>query len=187
MKQFEIEFKYSVKNLDEKEFATWIKKFKPEKVIHTDSDDIFYFCAGVDFIRLRDAGVWKELTVKKKTTANNNVVRLEGNVDLSNKCSTEDINIFLDILGCQELFTIKKKCAIYIFQNAVVALYSVYNEKGEIKGKFLEVEAERNHVESEEDAMKILLDWEKRFEEFNITHHNRIRKSLFELRKTGVI
>lgn|SRR3990167_1534741 len=187
MKQFEVEYKFKADHIDFDKFDKWARSLVPSSVLITCSEDEYFDVDFADFVRLRHNRDKSELTIKKKTVDKNNVIRIEGNMDIT-RTDREDINIFLDVMGAKRSFSITKKCNVYYYADAILALYEVFNELLQPRGKFLEVEANRDILETEEQALAILSKYEKLFtEKFDIDHHNRIKKSLYELKKTGVI
>lgn len=178
----EIEFKYSANDIDMMDFVKLVSPMNPEWMLVSSYDD--YFTNNKDeFIRYRYHDHMGELTIKRKTTENNNNNRVEVNVPTDGK-SSHAIEAFVNLLGYKRNFSIFKTCKIAFLEKVVLVYYIVYDENLNEKERFIEVEAkEQYNWTSEEIALEEVIKYEKLLEPLGITSKNRLRKSLFEIFK----
>jgi adenylate cyclase class IV len=96
----------------------------------------------------------------------------------------EAVTQFAELLGYKHNFCVYKTCQVYWIDNMVICYYVVYDEEWKEKRRFLEIEADEDHVwESEAQAWNAVEEYEKAFEILGITAKNRSKKSLFEMFK----
>jgi adenylate cyclase class IV len=188
LKNIEIEFKFNADEISRKDFCNLIeKKFKPIKTLELqnplddDSGD-HYYTKGDRFMRFRtDGKSYWELTTKVKQSETNNRVRVEVNIPLGKKMTLNKAEAFADVFGLKHDFTIKKDVAIYWIDHIVLSHYICYDPKGKKLNTFMEIEANEEHeFSTEQEALDLLVEWEKKLEPLGINANKRIKKSLFE-------
>lgn len=192
----EVEFKYNAENISRESFDSLAESFFPErhlsvglKCINGKDPVDYYFTApsGDRFMRWRfgcdDEGTptW-ELTSKLKTSDKNNNVRSEVNIEINSRyMSIDAATEFSRHHGCEFDFAVKKDVQVYWMGDVVLSHYTTYDLDGTKLNTFMEIEAdERLTWNSEEEAVSVISDWEKRLAPLGITSRNRIKKSLFE-------
>lgn len=186
----EIEAKYRADNIDRLKFKELAQSLSPKNFLYVESDDTYYTKSDTEFLRFRDRdkntkSKRAELTFKKKTTASNNLVRVEVNLRIDGN-SPETVKEFAEGLGYLFNFRITKICDIYYYDDADIVYYSVRDESGKYQS-FMEIEVMEGYASSEEHAKEILSKYEKLLEPLGITPQNRLRRSLFEMyRKKSV-
>jgi len=183
MKNKEIETKYVADKIEMIEFVNLIDKLNPEWIM-VSSYDAYFTNDSDEFIRYRYHDSMGELTIKRKTTNNNNLMRVEVNLPTEGK-SLSTVEAFVNLLGYKRNFSIFKTSKIAFFEKAVLVYYIVYDENFNEKQRFIEVEAnEKYNWTSENEAWEEVVKYEKTLEPLGITPKNRLKKSLFELFKT---
>jgi len=180
----EIEYKYNAKNTSFKNFDAFIKTLKYKDHFIANSYDHFFTKENDksgDFIRYRFNDLTQELTLKKKTSNNNNQNRIEINLQIK-ELDQHKIKTLLEMLGYFYRFQIYKTCFIYIFDKIIVSYYIVYDENINELGRFIEIEAdEKYNWKNDIEAFEKINEFEKLFNSINITSKNRLTKSLFEM------
>ena len=164
------------------DFVKLVDPMNPEWIMVSSYDD--YFVNDKDeFIRYRYHDNMGELTIKRKTTDNNNLKRLEVNIKTESK-SSKSVSAFVELLGYKPNFSIFKTCKIAFLEKVVLVYYIVYDQNLNELNRFIEVEAREDYKWSnEEAAWEEVLKYEKTLEPLGITSRNRLKKSLFELFK----
>jgi len=186
-KQFlEIECKYDANSIDRLEFKQLAESLNPKSFTYVESSDIYYVNKDGLFLRYRMPvknmdDPRAELTPKIKHTDRNNIVRTESNlrVDLN---SPERVENFCNCLGFERNFSIYKLCEIYRYDSATLVYYIVRDEDGKHQN-FLEIEADEETTETEEQGMEIIQKYEKLLAPLGINAQKRKRLSLFEMYK----
>lgn len=140
---------------------------------------------GQSVVRYRSNGrSFKELTVKRRTSASNTTVRGEADLPLK-RVKQSDVGAFLSMLGYKKEVVIHKRCHIFWIENelgiAVPVIYDIWKEGEEDKVvRFVEVEAEKG--QSQEQAAKILKFWSKELKDnFNLQNKHKSDLSLYEI------
>lgn len=199
MSFFELEYKYKADNVQLSDFVALMEKLGYEKKLEASSWDIYYTQKETEnnkFQRFRK-GDTPELTKKIKTQDGNNWTRIEYDLPLDfSRVNEEIVTKFVKVDGYKENFRIYKTCFIYWQKNINYVFYVVYNENMEERGRFIEVEVNKEKVkelsnqefdpntqEIEHPADKVLREGEAELKALGITAQNRMKKSLFELFK----
>lgn len=180
----EIESKYRADKIDRLKFKELGNSLNPKNFLYVESDDTYYTKSETEFLRYRAAdkntkSKRSELTFKKKTARNNNLVRVEVNLRVDTN-TPETVKEFAEGLGYKFNFQITKYCDIYYYDDADIVYYSVRDEEGKYQS-FMEIEVMEGYAKSQEEAKAILSKYEKLLEPLGITYQNRLRKSLFEM------
>lgn len=194
----EIEFKYYAHEIKRSKFDKIVKGIggiKKELCLFADAengkDSVDHYFTAPDtgrFMRWREGQdkngnkTW-ELTSKIKLNDNNNNVRTEVNIGLNAKnMNLHKAKEFSDHHSCDYDFSIKKDVQIY-WMNAPIVLshYTTFDlDKNELN-TFMEIEADEEYSwESEDHALQVISEWEKKLSDLGITAQNRIKRSLFE-------
>lgn len=184
----EIEVKFNADSIDRIKFKDIAKKLNPKHFIYAESPDIYYTKGEAEFIRYRmpmyntlgrENDKRAELTLKKKHTVNNNIVRTEVNlrVDMN---EPDLVNAFCVELGYKKNFVVYKMCDIYIYEDATLVYYTVEDEDGKY-ASFIEVEASEEANFTQEQGWEVVQKYEKFLLPLGITAQNRKKLSLFEM------
>jgi len=191
LKFTEFETKYKVdrdkqdqfKDIMEDEFG-----IRGDKFLNVQSNDAYFVHPEISdppFLRFRRSDnkkdKRKELTYKKKRSEANNFNREE--VNLRVDASPDDTVVsFVKGLGYQHNIDVYKYCDIYYAEDAVLVFYTVKESNGK-RQSFIEIEVNEDLSEKLTEAQNwdIITKWEKAFAPLGISHHNRLRKSLFEM------
>ena len=181
----EVEVKFRVDEGKRNDWKQLVESFDGIKeFIYVESDDIYYV-KDEEFLRHRFSNHKKdkraELTYKAKTKDGDNIIRKEVNVRVdANDVAT--VKEFCESLGFQRNFKIGKYVDIYKFEDATLPFYTVITEDGK-RETFIEIEVdeEKLHGLTEDEAWDIIKKYEEKLAPLEITHKNRLRKSLFEM------
>ncbi len=182
MKFQEIETKYKADNLPLSDFQTFCKD--PSAVILASGFDYFYYNPSdpTSFGRYRKGADISQVTVKRKTVANNNYVRGEINVNLKPDTDINTVNALFEYLGYGYTTSLYKNCFIYKYPLYTFVYYICYNEDMKELGRYLEIELDEEHEwPSEEAAWKTLTDLEATLKPLGISPQSRVKRSLFEM------
>lgn len=193
-----IEFKQLIENLNEK-----------ASFIYIEGPDVYYTYPSWwlannaqwdpegTFVRYRkpsyglDNGrrqvTWKYKPVGSK----NNISREELNWNLTNDVSEKVIVRQIEQSGAQFNFSIVKNCHIYKLEDATLVFYTVYDTtdgKPKKADSFIEIEVceEKIATLSSEQALNIIIKYEKALESLGINARKRLKKSLFQMYKRAV-
>lgn len=183
----ELEYKYNADNVKLEDFNNFIGSISPPWRTHKDvsSWDIYYLHENIKdyFIRYRKSGDTPELTKKRKTKDSNNWDRVEVDLPIdANRIDDATVEKFVQLDGYKENFRIYKSCFIFWFDNINVVWYVVYDENMKEKGRFIEIEINKDKVtELGDKAADVLKDFETKLGTLGITHKHRLKKSLFEM------
>jgi adenylate cyclase class IV len=182
-KFLEIETKYDASDIDRIKFKNLLKSMSPKSFLYVESTDIYY-SKDDDFIRYRmppetDKSKRSELTLKKKTTEGNNVVRKEINLRVDQN-DPSIIEAFCEALGYKKNFSVYKICDIYFFDDADIVFYTVLDENKK-SANFLEIEVNEELDISKEEAKEIIIKYEKLLAPLGINAQKRMKKSLWEI------
>lgn len=186
----ELEYKYNADKVGLAEFTTLMNKigqkmYPIEKVIEVSSWDIYYTNEKKEFIRFRVSENKPELTIKRKTTDQNNNDRIEVNVPVSPALNEPTMDAFTNLLGYNKNFKIYKSCFIYFFPEVDIVYYIVYDENLRELGRYIEIEVLEEYAKHPSNPSEIcfarLKTYESFLSEIGITPQNRLKKSLFEM------
>lgn len=181
----ELEYKYRADNVSPTDFEVLMQTLEYSDKIEVSSWDIYYIQKGTTdmFQRYRMSGDKPELTKKRKVKDTDNWERIEVDLPLDPDRVTEKIvKDYVGLDGYKENFRIYKSCFIYWFENVNMVWYSVYDRDMNEKGRFIEVEINKDKVEDLGDgAFEVLKNFEQELAKVNISPKNRLKKSLFEM------
>lgn len=186
MKFCEVETKYRAKAVKLSDFISLVKGWtdKPKDELVVSGWD-YYFVDETDpedFIRYRASPTKPQLTMKRKTKADNNYVRREVNVPLGKDATLETVTAFCEDLGFMFNFKIWKSCWIYWFDRYNVVYYIVSDDNLTEQDRFMEIEMDEEHPwEDASEAWDLLTIVEKTMAPLGISPQARLRKSLFEM------
>lgn len=183
----ELEYKYRADNVGLQQFKDLMKEVGYLRSLTVSSWDL-YFTNNTEenFIRLRESPVTPELTIKRKTKDSNNWNRKEVDIPLSaSRFDRQAVEEFVALEGYEENFRIYKSCFIYFLEYVNYVYYIVYDEQMTEKGRFIEVEVNKDKLENWYPSWTTPPDTLKRSEQklevLGITNKNRLKKSLFEM------
>lgn len=183
MKFKEIEFKYDANQIELMAFTQLMETFCSKisnRLIVSSYDDYFTNPDGA-FIRYRHNNNNQELTIKRKTTHDNNNERIEVNMAIIPQ-DFSTIQAFSNLLGYKHDFRIYKVCNIYWLEKVVVCYYLVFDNNMKELNRFIEIEANEDlEFENEEDALNTITKFEKLLLPLGISPEKRLKKSLFEM------
>jgi len=183
----EFETKYRIDGAKIYQFKDIILKMGREfTFLYVEGPDSYFTKPDGSFLRYRKSPMDKsgraELTLKQKPAgASNNNIRKEVNLRVD-KNSSETVQEFAAMNGFEFNFKIHKMCHIYFFDNANLVFYTVTSEDKEVQ-HFIEIELdeEKIHTLTEDQAWAIIKGYEAILEPLGITYRNRLNKSLFEM------
>jgi adenylate cyclase class IV len=181
----ELEYKYNADGVNLVDFQVLVDDIKPECKIDVSSWDIYYThnTLADHFIRFRMSPQTPEMTKKRKTKEANNWDRIEIDLPLDpNRVNEKTVTAFVGLDGYKENFRIYKSCFISWFEYVNMVWYAVYDENMKEKGRFIEIEINKDKVSELGDrSIEVLKEFEDRLGKLGITHKNRLKKSLFEM------
>lgn len=180
----EVEFKYSADEIPLAAFQSFCEHMEPKLRVMPAGYDHFYDKVNdeVSFCRHRVAATTNQLTFKRKLQDNNNSVRIEHNVDLSESMSKEQIAAFLKEFGYEHSNTIYKNAFVYVYDRYSFCYYIVYNEGMEEMGRFIEIEMDEHYPWADErNAYVELQDLERKAASLGLNSSRRLKKSLYEM------
>lgn len=190
----EIEYKYPTK-IDASKFLDAMNNAFHDSLNNLDdyeyvevaSDDDYYECspgAAAEFIRYRKSKN-PELTVKVKKEKANNFHRTELDLILDSvENNDQKITKWFELIGLKKNFTIYKECWIFSFKTFTVVFYNVTRKRDNLKGAFIEIEANKKHKFSSINQAKTIVSLvEKKLGEYleDVNEHNRSKFSLWEM------
>jgi adenylate cyclase class IV len=142
---------------------------------HTDNKD--------EFLRFRDSD-HPELTIKRKVKTTNNWERVEVDLPLDPaRANKKTVDSWTSLEGYGNNFTIYKSCFIFWQELLNMVYYVVYDENMKEKGRFIEIEVNKNKVQEigTTKAFEQLKEMERKLTALGINPQNRLKKSLFEM------
>lgn len=183
----EFETKYRVEGSKIFQFKDLISKMNKEyDFLYFEGGDLYYTKPDGSFLRYRKGATDKngraEITFKQKRAGSiNNNIRKEVNLRVD-KNSEETVKEFITSLGFEFNFKICKMGHIYFFDDANLVFYTVMSDDKETQ-HFVEIELdeEKIHKLTEDQAWTIIRQYEAVLEPLGITYRNRLNKSLFEM------
>ena len=180
----EFETKYRVDGDLIYKFKEIISELDYKNFVYAEGPDFYFTKKDGSFLRYRKAVTEKrsEVTIKEKPTgAKNNIKRKEVNwrVDFNSK---EAIEAGAEMMGFQFNFSIYKQCHIYNFKDYTLVFYTVRGSDNK-NNHFIEIELNEDtiHLLTEKEAMDKIRKCELILYPLNITHKNRLSKSLYEM------
>lgn len=186
----ELEYKYKADDVKLDDFVKLMTSLNPTKRLDISSWDFYYTKGPDEFVRYRKSASTPELTIKRKVKTTNNWERLEVDVPLdATRVGDSGVNKFLELLDYKINFKIYKSCFIFWLDNVNYVYYIVYDENLKERGRFVEVEVNKdkvavlNNFEENRDqgATWALKEAAKSLETIGLIPQNRMKKSLFEL------
>lgn len=194
----EFETKYRVEPHLLTEFKRIVGNLGPEKLkgfIYVEGPDYYFTKPDGSFARYRrpshglDNGR-SEVTIKVKPEgAKNNIKRKEVNWRVDT--TPEDaIREGLSLMGYKPNFNIFKTCHIYNLTDSTLVFYTVYDETdGKVtkEDTFVEIEIDEHLISTltQDQAMELIVKYEKLLEPLGLNAQRRLRKSLFEMYRRG--
>lgn len=184
MKNKEIEFKYDASKVELQDFNAFCTNRRPLKFIIISGYDHFYAKADdpKSFYRHRVNTNENQLTFKRKTSPDNNYVRVEHNIDLPLSVTEEKIGDLCAISGYEYNFSLFKNCFIYNFDYYTLVYYICYDISMREMGRFIEIEMKEDYDwGNEEEAYGELLALETLCKKIGTVKESRVADSLFEM------
>lgn len=176
----ELEYKYKADKIDYPEFRKLMESLHILKTMEVTSPDVYY-TKGEEFLRYRQ-GNKPELTKKVKNKQTNNWDRVEVDLPLDFHRTTKAIvTKFSELLGYKEDFTIHKSCFIFYLADVNYVYYIVFDENFKERGRFIEVEVNKDKIKDHNGAEEILKDAAEKLRSIGLTPQNRLKHSLFEM------
>lgn len=179
----ELEFKYKADEIALKDFIKLMKDLPVQQQKDVSSWDHYYTSNNEDeFIRYRESDK-PELTIKRKTNVNNNWQRIEVDLPMDEKRSkVSTVTKWVELLGYKPKKSIYKSCFIYWLDYVNFVYYIVYDEEMKEKGRFIEVEFNKERLTdaSEKISDQLKMGQEVLFK-LNLSPQNRLKRSLFEI------
>lgn len=181
----ELEFKYKADTVKLTEFVNLMnsKGF----LVRKDVSSWDHYYTGVatkeQFIRYRESDS-PELTLKRKVKETNNWERVEVDLPLDPKrINKGTVDKWAQMEGYENNFTIYKSCFIFWFDIYNAVYYVVYDKEMNEKGRFIELEVNKDKVQGlgVETAFNKIKEMEKELATLGINPQNRLKKSLFEI------
>ena len=183
MSYMEHEYKYRADGVGLEDFKNLMETLDIKKRLDTSSWDLYYIKSGEPdkFQRFRMSDT-PELTKKRKTSDTNNWERVEVDLPLdATKVTEETVIKYVGMDGYTENFRIWKNCFVFWLDNINFVYYIVYDKNLREKGRFIEVEVNKEVVTGLEDANATLNKAETILADLGISPKNRLKKSLFEM------
>lgn len=186
MEEFkELEFKYKADQVKLTDFVNLMVEvgFKIRKDVSSWDHYYTHLDAKEEFIRFRNSDN-PELTIKRKVKTTNNWERVEVDLPLDkSKVKKSIIDKWVGLEGYQNNFTIYKSCFIFWQDLINMVYYVVYDENMTEKGRFIEIEVNKEKVSDIGigPAFDQLKEMEKKLTTLGINPQNRLKKSLFEM------
>lgn len=178
----EVEFKYSAKNTSVNDFNAFCSGIKNHEQYRVNLGvDRFYTNKEKPdtFFRLREDSGRFELTYKRKTTKNNNKVRVEYNLGIDNAIAAESL---IKEFGYEYDTYLNKVNYVHVFPWFVLSYYICFDANMVEIGRFIEIEMREDHswsaLKEMETELKIL---EKMCRAIGISPEGRIKESLYEM------
>lgn len=180
----ELEYKYRADDIKLQDFVNLMETLPLVASKDVSSWD-YYFTNNSnkeEFLRYRISDK-PELTIKRKTKQTNNWERTEVDLPIdANRINIKTVSKFVELLGYSENFRIYKTCSIYWLDIINFVYYIVYDANMNEKGRFIEVEINKEKLGKE---LIIVSEQLRRGEDIlaklGLTPQNRLKKSLFEI------
>jgi len=186
MEEFtELEFKYRADQVKLSDFVALMETLGYKSRKDVSSWDYYYTHAEdkEEFLRFRDSDN-PELTIKRKVKAANNWERVEVDLPIDpNRAKKMLVDKWVGLEGYNHNFTIYKSCFIFWQDVVNMVYYIVYDENMVEKGRFIEIEANKDKLSGVglDFARSRLRELEQQFQKLGIAPQNRLKKSLFEM------
>lgn len=182
----ELEFKYKADDIKLTEFVKLMQTVGFSKRLDISSWDHYYITKAPNVFQRYRESTTPELTKKVKTSETNNWERIEVDLPLDSSKITKDIvDKYVSLDGYIFKKSIYKSCFIFWLDNVNYVYYIVYDSDLKEKGRFIEVEVNKEKVElldkSHWKAIDHLKQAAKLLEDIGLSPQNRLKKSLFEI------
>lgn len=180
----EIEFKYFGETIPLSEFQEFCTSKVGYKFLMAAGYDHFYENGKNKdaFCRLRVGSDFTQLTFKRKTKDENNFVRAEHNITLSNETTKDQIEAFLSEFDYKFNMSLYKSAFIYLFDYYILVYYICYDMEMKEIGRFIEIEMKEDYPwKSEDEAYSALVAMERLCKPLGISAQSRVKRSLFEM------
>lgn len=188
----ELEYKYKADDVKLDDFVKLMESLGPSKRLDISSWDYYYTKGPDEFIRFRKSSDNPELTIKRKVKTSNNWERVEVDIPVDSKRVTDSgVAKFMELLDYKINFKIYKSCFIFWLDNVNYVYYIVYDENMKERGRYVEVEVNKERVyylnssdnkfTGGKTAEETLKEAAKSLETIGLIPQNRMKKSLFEL------
>lgn len=184
-KHTEFETKYRVEGDLQFKFKAIVSELDFKKFVYAEGPDYYFTKPDGSFLRYRKATTEKrsEVTLKEKPSgAKSNVLRKEVNwrVDNTSKSSVEE---GAAMMGYTFNFSIWKSCHIYNLKDGTTLVFYTVRDENNRTDHFVEIELDETtiHNYTEDEAMDMIRKYEEVLKPLGITHHNRLKKSLYEM------
>lgn len=180
----ELEFKYVANDISLSEFKKLMRTLDIKDNKDVSSWD-HYFTNNLnkeEFVRFRESDE-PELTIKRKTSVNNNWERVEVDLPIDpNRPHLHTVNKFMELIGYLPNTSIYKTCFIFWLDYINFVYYIVYDEDMNEKGKFIEVEFNKSKLPKHSDKVEDQLKYgQEILSQLGLKPQNRLKKSLFEI------
>lgn len=184
MKFMEIETKYNASEISLAKFNEFCQAQPGErKYLVASGWDYFYDSTRTEgFARHRVGVDFNQLTYKRKTTAKNNFIRQEDNLNLMPPVTVSQVASFLNKFGYTLNKSIFKNCFIYQYDRHTAVYYVIYDDTLKEVGRYIEIEMSEDYSwKSEQEAWDALTNLEREFKELGLSAQGRMKKSLYEI------
>lgn len=179
----ELEYKFKADDIKLQDFLALMSTLDVTKKKDVSSWDHYLTNSNEDeFLRYRESNE-PELTIKRKVNKNNNWDRIEVDLPLdSNRVNIATVSKFAELLGYTNRKSIYKTCCIYWMDYINFVYYIVYDVNMIEKGRFIEVEINKDKLDKE----IVLVDTHLKkgleiLSKLGLTPQNRLKKSLYEI------
>lgn len=176
----EVEYKYRANRIDKYNFLKKCLSLNPCKNIVVTGPDTYYENKNGSVLRWRLSEDLNELTIKKRFSKKNSLVRKEVELDISDNSVKNTIR-FINTLGYKKLFRIYKECNIFWYNTElgqVCVVYYTVSHKTKQKRNFIEIEVEKGQNITVDSAKKLVKEWENKL---SLNPNQRINSTLLEL------
>lgn len=183
MDKLEIELKFNANDIKLQDFLKLMESVKYSEKLEISSWDSYYIDSKNEneFIRFRNSTT-PELTLKRRTNNINNWKRVEVDLPLNPKKINEEIvDAWAELEGYTKAKKLFKACFIFWTDKVNLVYYIVYDENLTEKGRFIEIEANKNNGLTEEESFNEVKKYEQELGKLGITPQHRLKRSLFEL------
>lgn len=181
----ELEFKYKADDISLQDFQKLMNTLAVTHKKDVSSwDHYFTNTAEDEFLRYRES-TEPELTIKRKLNKNNNWERIEVDLPINpKKVNMPTMTKFVSLLGYNNKKSIYKTCFITWLEYINFVYYIVYDADMKEKGRFIEVEFNKDKLDSTlmDKGIEYHLKYgQEVLAKLGLTPQNRLKKSLFEI------
>lgn len=179
----ELEYKYKADDINLSDFIELMTTLPVVKKKDVSSWDHYYTNGTEDeFIRYRES-TDPELTIKRKVNQTNNWQRVEVDLPIDfTRSKTTTVSKFVELLGYSNKKSIYKTCFIYWLDYVNFVYYIVYDHDMNEKGRFIEVEFNKEKLLNNGDKVQAQLKYgQEILTNLELGPQNRLKKSLYEM------